>query len=43
MGGRVFAMNGEILDVDEIFGERRLGYFNMIDTTEERLNNAMEV
>mmetsp|Transcript_23286 Transcript_23286/g.36566 ORF Transcript_23286/g.36566 Transcript_23286/m.36566 type:complete len:197 (-) Transcript_23286:163-753(-) len=43
VGGRVFAMNGEILDVDEIFGERRLGFFNMIDTTEERLNNAMEV
>eukprot|EP00581_Thalassiosira_minuscula_P006153 CAMPEP_0183743060 /NCGR_PEP_ID=MMETSP0737-20130205/65022_1 /TAXON_ID=385413 /ORGANISM="Thalassiosira miniscula, Strain CCMP1093" /LENGTH=208 /DNA_ID=CAMNT_0025978663 /DNA_START=13 /DNA_END=639 /DNA_ORIENTATION=- len=43
VGGSVFAMNGEILDVDEIFGERRVGFFNMIDTTEERENNAMDV
>ena len=42
VGGSVFAMNGEILDVDEIFGERRVGFFNMIDTTEER-ENAMEL
>jgi len=36
VGGAVLAMNGEILDIDEIFGERRVGFFNMIDTTEER-------
>lgn len=42
VGGSVFAMNGEILDVDELFGERKLGFFNMIDTTEERENNAMD-
>ncbi|KAL7530124.1 hypothetical protein ACHAWF_003251 [Thalassiosira exigua] len=35
VGGSVFAMNGEISDVDEIFGERRVGFFNMIDTTQE--------
>ncbi|KAL9180862.1 hypothetical protein ACHAXT_011315 [Thalassiosira profunda] len=43
VGGSVLAMNGEILDVDEIFGERRVGFFNMIDTTEEREENAMEL
>eukprot|EP00571_Detonula_confervacea_P016764 CAMPEP_0172297512 /NCGR_PEP_ID=MMETSP1058-20130122/505_1 /TAXON_ID=83371 /ORGANISM="Detonula confervacea, Strain CCMP 353" /LENGTH=217 /DNA_ID=CAMNT_0013006673 /DNA_START=120 /DNA_END=773 /DNA_ORIENTATION=+ len=43
VGGSVFAMNGEILDVDEIFGDRRVGFFNMIDATEERENNAMGV
>ena len=41
VGGRIFAMSGEILDVDEIFGQRRVGFFNMIDTTEERENNFM--
>jgi len=41
VGESTFAMNGEILDVDEVFGDRRLGFFNMIDTTEERENNAM--
>lgn len=35
VGGSTFAMNGDILDVDEIFGERRVGFFNMIDTTVE--------
>mmetsp|Transcript_1960 Transcript_1960/g.4289 ORF Transcript_1960/g.4289 Transcript_1960/m.4289 type:complete len:205 (+) Transcript_1960:156-770(+) len=34
VGESTLAMNGEILDVDEIFGERRVGYFNMIDTSE---------
>ena len=42
VGGSVFAMNGEIMDVDEIFGERRVGFFNMIDTTEEREINDMD-
>ena len=42
VGGSVFAMNGEILDVDEIFGDRRVGFFNMIDTTAERENNSMK-
>ncbi|KAL7528279.1 hypothetical protein ACHAWF_002505 [Thalassiosira exigua] len=36
VGGSVLAMSGEILDVDEFFGERRVGFFQMIDTTEER-------
>ncbi|KAL7536681.1 hypothetical protein ACHAXR_007330 [Thalassiosira sp. AJA248-18] len=42
VGGSTIAMNGEILDVDEIFGERRVGFFNMIDTTEERERNLMD-
>jgi hypothetical protein len=41
VGGSVFAMTGDILDVDEIFGDRRVGFFNMIDTTEERESNLM--
>ena len=36
VGGSLLAVNGEILDIDEIFGDRRVGFFNMIDTTEER-------
>ena len=31
--GSLIAVNGEILDIDEIFGDRRVGFFNMIDTT----------
>ena len=42
VGGSVFAMTGDILDVDEIFGDRRVGFFNMIDTTEERESNSMD-
>lgn len=41
VAGSVFAMSGEILDVDDIFGERKLGFFNMIDTTEEREANSI--
>mmetsp|Transcript_32981 Transcript_32981/g.79786 ORF Transcript_32981/g.79786 Transcript_32981/m.79786 type:complete len:201 (-) Transcript_32981:176-778(-) len=37
VGGSLLSMNGQILDVDEIFGERRVGFFNMIDTTVERI------
>ena len=36
VGGSLLAVNGEILDIDEIFGDRRVGFFNMLDTTEER-------
>ena len=36
VGGSLLAMNGQILDVDDIFGERRVGFFNMIDTTVEK-------
>jgi hypothetical protein len=42
VGASVFAMTGDILDVDEIFGDRRVGFFNMIDTTEERESNSMD-
>jgi len=36
VGGTVLAVNGDIVDVDEVFGDRRVGFFNMIDTTEEK-------
>jgi len=42
VGGTLLAMNGEIYDVDEIFGERKVGFFNMIDTTEARKNDSVE-
>ncbi|KAL7469249.1 hypothetical protein ACHAXS_009508 [Conticribra weissflogii] len=42
VGGSLLAMNGEIYDVDEIFGERKVGFFNMIDTTEARKNDSVE-
>ena len=32
VGGTLIAMNGEIHDVDEIFGDRRVGFFNMVRT-----------
>ena len=43
VGGSVFAMTGDIIDVDEVFGDRRVGFFNMIDTTEERESNSMDM
>ncbi|KAL7489049.1 hypothetical protein ACHAW6_014632 [Cyclotella cf. meneghiniana] len=42
VGGTVLAMNGEILDVDETFGDRRVGFFNMIDTTEARKKDSVD-
>ncbi len=36
VGGTLIAMQGQILDIDSVFGERRVGFFNMIDTTDER-------
>jgi len=36
VGGTVLAVNGEIVDADEVFGDRRVGFFNMIDTTDEK-------
>lgn len=42
VGGSIFAMNGDMMDVDDIFGERKVGFFNMIDTSEERERNAMQ-
>ena len=36
VGGTLAAMEGVILDIDELFGTRELGFFNMIDTTEAR-------
>lgn len=41
VGESTIAVNGEILDVDEIFGDRRVGFFNMIDATEEREANGV--
>lgn len=36
VGGSLIAIEGVILDIDEIFGSREVGFFNMIDTTEAR-------
>ncbi len=36
VGGSMAAMEGVILDVDDLFGTREVGFFNMIDTTEAR-------
>ena len=36
VGGTLAAMEGVILDIDELFGTREVGFFNMIDTTEAR-------
>eukprot|EP00573_Skeletonema_grethae_P000228 CAMPEP_0201686220 /NCGR_PEP_ID=MMETSP0578-20130828/748_1 /ASSEMBLY_ACC=CAM_ASM_000663 /TAXON_ID=267565 /ORGANISM="Skeletonema grethea, Strain CCMP 1804" /LENGTH=187 /DNA_ID=CAMNT_0048170243 /DNA_START=59 /DNA_END=622 /DNA_ORIENTATION=+ len=36
VGGSMAAMEGAILDVDDLFGTREVGFFNMIDTTEAR-------
>ena len=30
VGGTLIAMNGEIHDIDEMFGDRRVGFFNMV-------------
>ena len=38
VGGRL-AMSGSMHDIDELLGDRRVGFFNMIDTTKERLKN----
>eukprot|EP00804_Cyclotella_cryptica_P022206 CCRYP_017952-RC/>CCRYP_017952-RC protein AED:0.05 eAED:0.05 QI:67/1/1/1/0.33/0.25/4/1402/295 len=42
VGGTVLAVNGEILDVDETLGDRRVGFFNMIDTTEARKQDSVD-
>lgn len=34
--GSALSVSGDILDVDEVFGERQVGVFSMIDTSEER-------
>ena len=34
-------MNGDIMDMDDVLGQRKVGYFNMIDTTDERMANSM--
>lgn len=34
--GEALAVSGKIQDVDPDFGDREVGYFNLIDTTKER-------
>jgi hypothetical protein len=43
VGGTLLSMSGIIVDIDEVFGNRDVGYFNMIDTTEERINYSMSM
>lgn len=45
VGGCVLAMNGDIIDTTTTHhgGQMKVGYFNMIDTTEERIANSMDV
>ena len=38
--GACIAMTGSIHDRDEVFGDRQVGFFNMIDTTDARLGRA---
>jgi hypothetical protein len=42
VGGSLIAMEGVVLDVDEIFGIREVGFFNMIDTTEARIEDSVQ-
>ena len=42
VGGSLIAMEGVVLDVDEIFGTREVGFFNMIDTTEARIEDSVQ-
>lgn len=47
VGGCVLAMNGDIIDATAHYGggegRIKVGYFNMIDTTDERIANSMDV
>jgi len=36
--GASLAMSGTIHDVDDVFGDRQVGFFNMIDTTDAKLD-----
>ena len=38
--GNAVLITGSILDVDEVFGDRTVGYFSMIDTTDTRLGEV---
>lgn len=42
VGGSLIAMEGVVLDVDEIFGTREVGFFNMIDTTVARIEDSVQ-
>lgn len=37
--GARLAMSGSMHDMDELLGDREVGFFSMIDTTDERLGN----
>jgi len=41
VGGSLVAVEGLILDVDELFGTREVGFFNMIDTSEARVADSV--
>ena len=42
VGGSLVAVEGTILDVDDIFGTREVGFFNMIDTTDARVEDSVQ-
>lgn len=42
VGGSLVAVEGTILDVDDIFGTREVGFFNMIDTTNARVEDSVQ-
>ena len=42
VGGSLVAVEGAILDVDELFGTREVGFFNMIDTTAARVADSVQ-
>jgi hypothetical protein len=41
VGRTVLSISGIVSDVDDVFGRRDVGYFNMIDTTQERIHNSV--
>ena len=42
VGGSLLAIEGVVLDKDEIFGSREVGFFNMVDTTAARYEDSVQ-
>lgn len=40
--GTLLSISGSIYDVDDVFGDRQVGFFNMIDTTDAKLGKNDE-
>jgi hypothetical protein len=41
--GASVGITGVMFNIDEVFGDQEVGYFNMIDATEERLGDDKKV